>query len=540
MVDVAGGVVLVVFYVIILLIGILAAKYTKTEGASETERSLVAGRQLNLGVGIISMAASAVGGGFLNGFAESVALYGVVWMLMPIGGMIALCISSFAFGGVMRKRRYLTMLDPFNEKYGKEVTAVLFLGALFADIVWAAAILSALGSSLQVMIELDFVISVVVSAAIAVFYTMIGQMIAVAYTDVVELAFIIIGLSIAIPFAATNENVNLSSLSETPEKWRGTIEPMQIASYIDMFLALWILSSVPWQCFIQRFLSAKSVRGAKIMGVVGGILVAIVGVAPITIGVIGIATDWKNTSYGEDPIPNEANMILPLVIFHLTPEPVAIIGLCAITAAVMSSIDSAILGSSGMFTQNVYRVIIHKKASPRELTWVRRVSLVVLGVGASLIAIYGGKTVIGLYYISADIALVVFAPQLICSMYIDVSNGYGAMLGSGLALVLIFGNGVSALDISPFVPYPPYDSENVFPVRILCVIVALLTTVIISYFTKMMFKKRLLARRFDILNQFSTTVMVNADIPVGQELKSDGNKDTYEAKDLNAEAFDNP
>ncbi|CAH1797564.1 unnamed protein product [Owenia fusiformis] len=313
-------------------------------------------------------------------------------------------------------------------------------------------------------------------------------------------------LGIAIPFAASNENVNLSSLSETQDRWLGTIKPIQIASYIDLVITVWILGALPWQCLYQRFLSAKSVRDAKIMGVLGGIMVAIIGAAPISIGIIGIVTDWNNTSYGADPIQaNEASMILPLVMYHLTPKPVAIIALCAVTAAVMSSMDSAILGASGMFTQNVYRVVIRKKPSLREQTWVRQIALVVMGVTSSLIAIFGGTTVIGLYYASADVAVVVIVPQLICSMYIGVANGYGALLGSGLALVLIFGKGQPMINVYAFVPYPPYDNEgDIFPVRSLCMIVAILTTVVVSYVTRMMFKKGLLAQRFDIFNQFST------------------------------------
>ncbi|CAH1797560.1 unnamed protein product [Owenia fusiformis] len=504
MVDIAGVVVLAVFYIIILGVGIVAAKFSKTEGASETERSLVAGRQLNLGVGILSIAASYIGGGFLNGFAESVALDGVIWMLMPVGLTLGIFVSSFAIGGVMRKRKYLTMLDPFNEKYGKEVTAVLFLVSLLADTLWSASILTALGTSLYVMIGLDFELSVVVSAVIAVFYTMIGQMIAVVFTDVVELAFIVIGLAIAIPFAATNENVDLNSLRETQDKWAGTIEPIQIASYIDLAVGLWIVGSVPWQSSIQRFLSAKSVKDAKIMGVVGGSLYTIIGIAPITIGVIGRATDWNNTSYGEDPIQGDkADMILPLVIYHLTPRPVAVIALCSLTAAVMSSVDSIILGSSGMFTQNIYVVIIRKKASAREIMWVQRITMLVLGVASVIISIYGEKTVIGLYYVGTEITMVVLFPQLICSMYIDVSNGYGALLGSGLGLVLRFGKGVPSLNLIAFIPYPPYGTnDDIFPVRILSIIVAILTTIIISYATKMMFTKGLVGRKFDMLNQF--------------------------------------
>ena len=50
------------------------------------------------------------------------------------------------------------------------------------------------GTSLHVIIGLDIVIAVIVSAAVAVLYTLIGQMVSVAYTDILELIVLAFGL----------------------------------------------------------------------------------------------------------------------------------------------------------------------------------------------------------------------------------------------------------------------------------------------------------------------------------------------------------
>ena len=44
------------------------------------------------------------------------------------------------------------------------------------------------------ILSLDETISIIVSAAIALLYTMLGGLISVAYTDVVQMFFIVIGL----------------------------------------------------------------------------------------------------------------------------------------------------------------------------------------------------------------------------------------------------------------------------------------------------------------------------------------------------------
>ena len=53
--------------------------------------------------------------------------------------------GGLVYAAPMRGRSYVTMLDPFTEKYGSFMTGLLFLGALTADLLWAASILAALG-----------------------------------------------------------------------------------------------------------------------------------------------------------------------------------------------------------------------------------------------------------------------------------------------------------------------------------------------------------------------------------------------------------
>jgi solute carrier family 5 (high affinity choline transporter), member 7 len=51
-----------------------------------------------------------------------------------------------------------------------------------------------LGATLSVILNINMTVSVVISALIAVFYTFTGGLYAVAYTDVVQLFCIFIGL----------------------------------------------------------------------------------------------------------------------------------------------------------------------------------------------------------------------------------------------------------------------------------------------------------------------------------------------------------
>ena len=94
----------------------------------------------------------------------------------------------------MREREYVTMLDPFQEKYGARMGGLLYIPALMGEIFWSGAILSALGATVSVVVGLDRFTSVIVSACIAIFYTLLGGLYSVAYTDVIQLICIFVGL----------------------------------------------------------------------------------------------------------------------------------------------------------------------------------------------------------------------------------------------------------------------------------------------------------------------------------------------------------
>merc|ERR550532_1307558 len=123
------------------------------------------------------------------------------------------------------------MIDPFQKKYGDVMGVLLFLPALLAETLWSAAILAALGSSVTVMMDLSDSLSIISSACVVIVYTIFGGLYSVAYTDVVQLMLIFVGLWLVVPFALTHENV--APLSHTSSSWVGHFDTRQTGIWID-------------------------------------------------------------------------------------------------------------------------------------------------------------------------------------------------------------------------------------------------------------------------------------------------------------------
>lgn len=49
----------------------------------------------------------------------------------------------------MRENKYVTMMDPFQQKYGNVLSSALILPALVADVLWVARTLVSLGKLLH-------------------------------------------------------------------------------------------------------------------------------------------------------------------------------------------------------------------------------------------------------------------------------------------------------------------------------------------------------------------------------------------------------
>ncbi|XP_042315702.1 high affinity choline transporter 1 [Sceloporus undulatus] len=510
--HVEGLIAIILFYLAILLVGIWAAWKTKNSGEGDrSEAIIVGGRDIGLLVGGFTMTATWVGGGYINGTAEAVYVpgFGLAWAQAPIGYALSLVVGGLFFAKPMRSKGYITMLDPFQQIYGKRMGGLIFIPAVMGEMFWAAAIFSALGATISVIIDIDINISVIISALIAILYTLVGGLYSVAYTDVVQLFCIFLGLWISVPFAMSHpavKDIGYTAVHEVyQEPWLGTIEKSDIFIWIDNFLLL-MLGGIPWQAYFQRVLSSSSATYAQVLSFLAAFGCLVMALPAILIGAIGASTAWNQTEYdGPDPkLKNEADMILPIVLQFLCPVYISFFGLGAVSAAVMSSADSSILSASSMFARNIYQLSFRQSASDNEIVWVMRITIFVFGALATAMALLT-QSVYGLWYLSSDLVYIIIFPQLLCVLFIKGTNTYGAIVGYLFGLLLRITGGEPYLHLQPLIFYPGWykDEDRYiqrFPFKTVAMLTSFFTNIGVSYLAKYLFESGTLPPKLDFLD----------------------------------------
>jgi len=472
-------------YAAFAAVGWLASRKVRRGTAADL---ILAGRQMPLWIAALTMTATWVDGGYLLGTTE--ATYKSSVQLGIQGGLcfgVSLIVGGLMFADIMRRFGFTTLIDPFEARYGKRWAAVLALPALAGELFWSAELLVAIGSTFGVLLGMSLTKAILLSAVVTTAYTALGGMWSVAYTDVFQLVLVVIGLAAALPFVLNGAggltHAWTTYVGARPEG-AGVLPPVHpytdlwngasIVGWWDVSLML-VFGGIPWNCYFQRVLSCRTPRDARRQSVLSGVLTMLFVVPPLLMGVAAFGYPWPADALARlRATPAEA---MPLLFARAVPPAIGLLGIAAIVGAVTSSFSSSILSAGSMFSWNGLKRLAWPSLSVTHMGHVIRVSIVLLGAVATVLALKV-RSVQALWFFTSDLVFVLLFPQLLWALFDPKANRIGSITAFSLSAFLRIGAGEPLLGLPAVLAYP-----ETWPFRTIAAVVGLAALPLVSRVT---------------------------------------------------------
>ncbi|MEQ9148502.1 MAG: sodium/sugar symporter [Cytophagales bacterium] len=339
-----------------------------------------------------------------SGFAVGLSIASYEWM-----AAITLLIVGKYFLPVFINKGLYTIPEFVEKRYSTQLKTILavFWIALYIFVNLSSVLY--LGSlALETTLGIPMIYGVIGLALFAATYSLYGGLSAVAWTDVVQVVFLILGGLIT-----TYHALNVVSdgagvikgfshlIDSAPDKFhmildRSNPEYQNLPGIWVLIGGLWVANLYYWgfnQYIIQRTLAAKSLKEAQKGIALAGFLKLII---PFIVVIPGIAAYvivndpeimLRLGEAGQSNIPaaGASDKAYPWLL-QLLPSGLKGIAFAALAAAVVSSLASMLNSTSTIFTMDIYKAHINKKAENKQLVRTGRISAGIALIIASVMA----------------------------------------------------------------------------------------------------------------------------------------------------------
>ena len=342
---------------------------------------LVAGRSLGYTLATFSIFATWFGsetvvGSAGNAFRDGVSLANAE----PFGYGLCLVLMGLVFAGPLWRRRLTTLADLFRQRYSAGVERLAAVILIPGSILWAAAQIRSFGYVLSTVTDgIPVDVAIGAAAAFTLLYTVFGGLLADAITDVIQGAMLAVGLIVVLagvllqlgngagPVIAAGDVGPISLLPA------GGVSPWVLAEE----WAIPVCGSLMATELVSRIVATRSPNVARRSSLVAGVMYVAIGIIPLVIGLLGQRI-VPSLAEPEQVIPAVAEALLPTFFFAVFAG--------ALVSAILSTVDSTLLVSSGLMSHNLV-VPLFRVTSERTKVRIARAGVVAFGVIAYVQAV---------------------------------------------------------------------------------------------------------------------------------------------------------
>ena len=327
-----------------------------------------------------------------SGFAVGLAIASYEWM-----AAVTLLIVGKFFLPIFIEKGLYTIPEFVEQRYSTTLKTILavFWIALYVFVNLASVLyLGAL--ALETIMGIPMIYGVIGLSLFAAAYSLYGGLSAVAWTDVIQVIFLVLGglvtTYLALNAVSDGNGVfaGLKTVYEAvPEKFvmildKSNPEYKNLPGLGVLVGGLWVANLYYWgfnQYIIQRTLAAKSLRESQKGIILAAFLKIIIPVIVVVPGIAAYvmvndpATMDRLGAMALNNMPSleQADKAYPWLLQFL---PVGLKGVAfaALAAAIVSSLASMLNSTSTIFTMDIYRQYVNPNASAKKTVNVGRLS----------------------------------------------------------------------------------------------------------------------------------------------------------------------
>ncbi|MDQ3552752.1 MAG: sodium/solute symporter [Bacteroidota bacterium] len=356
-----------------------------------------------------------------SGYAIGLGIAAYEWL----AAITLIIVAKYLLPQMIEKKIY-TMPQLAKERYGEGVS---FFFSFFWLLVYVFVNLTSV-SWLGAM-AMDQILGIPMSYGVpglllfAGLYSIYGGLKAVAWTDVIQVVFLVGGGLITASFAlaavsdsgsvvdgfmkvlgairsdARDFHFNMiieKGVTTIPDGAGGTKDPFyDLPGLAVIFGAMWVINIGYWgfnQYIIQKGLAAKNLEEAKkglIFAAYLKILIPLIVIIPGITAYVLFKDPELGMSASLSGTIDKADQAYPWLLRNFAPEGIRGLAFAALVAAVVSSLASMLNSTSTIFTLDIYKSHINKAADNQRLVFVGRITALV----ALLIAMVAARPLLG-------------------------------------------------------------------------------------------------------------------------------------------------
>ncbi len=400
--------VFVAYALVILVVGLWVSR-TKGGTQKSAEDYFLAGKSLPWwAIGASLIAANISAEQFIgmsgSGFALGLGIASYEWM-----GALTLLIVGKYFLPVFIEKGIYTIPEFVEKRFStnlKTILAVFWIGLyIFVNL---TSVLYLGGLALETILGVDIIYAIIGLALFAAAYSLYGGLSAVAWTDIIQVIFLVLGGLVTTYLALDTVSggngfiAGLDIIFETAPGHFDMILDKSNPEYINLpgigvlIGGLWVANLYYWgfnQYIIQRTLAAKSLRESQrgiLFAAILKLIIPLVVVVPGIAAYVIVNDPELLSSLGEQGLVNipstgASDKAYPWLMQFL-PTGLKGVAIAALAAAIVSSLASMLNSTSTIFTMDIYRQHFNPDASNKKIVAIGRLSAAIALIIAVIIA----------------------------------------------------------------------------------------------------------------------------------------------------------